>query len=45
MSRTVVRASKFRHVFGKAVKKEDQYENIQSTASAPDSNLCDANTK
>ena len=45
MSRQVVRASKFRHAFGKAAKKEEQYENVQSTASAPDSNLMDANTK
>ena len=25
----VVRSSKFRHVFGKTVRKEDQYENVQ----------------
>ena len=40
-----VRSSKFRHVFGKPVRKEDQYENIQCNASAPESNLLDANTK
>jgi hypothetical protein len=26
---SVVRSSKFRHVFGKTVRKEDQYENVQ----------------
>jgi WD40 repeat protein len=41
----VVRSSKFRHVFGKTVRKEDQYENVQCNASAPDSYLVDANSK
>eukprot|EP00286_Rhodomonas_abbreviata_P021268 CAMPEP_0181309598 /NCGR_PEP_ID=MMETSP1101-20121128/12098_1 /TAXON_ID=46948 /ORGANISM="Rhodomonas abbreviata, Strain Caron Lab Isolate" /LENGTH=410 /DNA_ID=CAMNT_0023416091 /DNA_START=185 /DNA_END=1413 /DNA_ORIENTATION=+ len=41
----VVRASKFRHVFGKSVKKEEHYENVQSNASAPDSNLVDASPR
>ena len=26
---SVVRSSKFRHVFGKTVRKEEQYENVQ----------------
>eukprot|EP00960_Hanusia_phi_P038497 753461-Hanusia_phi.AAC.10 len=45
MNKGVVRSSKFRHVFGKTLRKEDHYENIQSNVSAQDSNLCDANAK
>ncbi len=41
----VVRSSKFRHVFGKSVRKEEHYENVQSNASAPDSNLLDCSPK
>jgi hypothetical protein len=37
MSKSVVRDSKFRHVFGKALNKEGWYEGIQSAGiSAPD---------
>merc|ERR1712017_64597 len=42
MSR-VVRQSKFRHVFGKAAKKEFIYDNLKPTKSAWDSNKCQAN--
>jgi hypothetical protein len=45
MKKGPVRASKFRHVFGKSVKKEEQYEDLNPGSSAPDSNLCDANAK
>ena len=41
----IVRSSKFRHVFGKTVRKEDQYENLMPGTAGPDSNLCDVNKK
>lgn len=45
MKKGPVRASKFRHVFGKAVKKEEQYEDLMPGSSAPDSNACECNAK
>jgi WD40 repeat protein len=44
MSR-VVRASKYRHVFGTAAKVEECYQNVNATRSAWDSNYIRANPK
>jgi coronin-1B/1C/6 len=44
MSR-VVRASKYRHVFGTVAKVEDCYQNVNATRSAWDSNYIRANPK
>ena len=41
----VVRASKFRHVFGQAFKREQCYDNIRITKNSWDSNFCAVNTK
>lgn len=41
----IVRSSKFRHVFGKAVRKDDHYDNLMPGTAGPDSNLCDVNSK
>lgn len=40
-----VRASKYRHVFGKDAKNEDCYDNVNLTKTAWDSNFMDANGK
>ncbi|CUM47138.1 uncharacterized protein AC631_02613 [Debaryomyces fabryi] len=40
-----VRASKYRHVFGQATKKELCYENLKITKNAWDSNIIDSNGK
>lgn len=45
MSGKFVRASKYRHVFGQAAKKELQYENIKVTNNAWDSNIIKTNGK
>lgn len=45
MSGKFVRASKYRHVFGQAVKRELQYENIKVTNNAWDSNIIKTNGK
>ncbi|CAD1785131.1 similar to Saccharomyces cerevisiae YLR429W CRN1 Coronin, cortical actin cytoskeletal component that associates with the Arp2p/Arp3p complex to regulate its activity [Maudiozyma barnettii] len=45
MSGKFVRASKYRHVFGQAAKKELQYENIKVTNNAWDSNILKTNGK
>ena len=46
MAKSVVRDSKYRHVFGKALAKEGWYEAIQGAGiSAPDSNLVACNAK
>lgn len=45
MSGKFVRASKYRHVFGQAAKKELQYENVRVTNNAWDSNLIKSNGK
>ncbi|XP_041355950.1 coronin-2B-like isoform X3 [Gigantopelta aegis] len=38
-----IRASKFRHVYGKAYRKEASYENIRITRNAHDSSFCCVN--
>ncbi|CAN3361074.1 hypothetical protein DICA4_D28854 [Diutina catenulata] len=43
MSGKFVRASKYRHVFGQATKKEMCYENLKITKNAWDSNIIEAN--
>ncbi|XP_013389643.1 coronin-1C isoform X2 [Lingula anatina] len=45
MSVRVVRHSKFRHVYGKAEKKDNCYENIRITKSGWDSQFCAVNPK
>lgn len=40
-----VRQSKFRHVFGQALKKDQCYDNIRVTKSAWDSTYCAVNPK
>jgi len=45
MSFRVVRQSKFRHVFGKAAKREVGYDGIRISRNAWDSNFCTVNTK
>jgi len=45
MSGKFVRASKFRHVYGQATKKELCYENLKPTISAFDSNIVQSNGK
>ena len=40
-----VRASKYRHVFGSAAKKENCYEGIKITKSAHESQFCAVNPK
>ncbi|KAJ2717569.1 Coronin-like protein crn1, partial [Coemansia sp. Cherry 401B] len=42
---SVVRSSKFRHVFGTAAKRNDSFENLRVSASAWDSNFVAANPK
>lgn len=41
----VVRASKFRHVFGQASKRDQGYDNIRITKSSWDSTFCAVNPK
>lgn len=45
MSFRVVRQSKFRHVFGQPVKRDQSYDNIRITKSAWDSTFCAVNPK
>lgn len=45
MSFRIVRQSKFRHVFGKEVKKEECYDGVRITKNAWDSNFCSVNPK
>ncbi|KAJ7989530.1 hypothetical protein DPEC_G00305500 [Dallia pectoralis] len=45
MSRKVVRASKFRHVFGQAVKTDQCYDDIRISQMTWDSNFCSVNPK
>jgi coronin-1B/1C/6 len=40
-----VRASKYRHVFGQAAKKEHSYDNVKVSSSAWDTNLIAASTR
>ena len=41
----IVRASKFRHVFGQAAKREQCYDDIRITKSSWDSTFCSVNPK
>lgn len=43
--RTIVRTSKFRHVFGQAAKRDQCYDNIRITKNSWDSNFCAVNPK
>lgn len=45
MSFRVVRSSKFRHVYGQALKKEQCYDNIRVSKSSWDSTFCAVNPK
>lgn len=45
MSFRVVRQSKFRHVFGQALKRDQCYDNIRITKSSWDSTFCAVNPK
>lgn len=45
MSFRVVRNSKFRHVFGQGLRKEQCYDNIRITKNSWDSNFCAVNPK
>ncbi|XP_053677660.1 coronin-1C-A [Anopheles nili] len=45
MSFRVVRSSKFRHVFGQALKREQCYDNIRVSKSSWDSTFCAVNPK
>ncbi|XP_036402128.1 coronin-1A-like [Megalops cyprinoides] len=45
MARQVVRASKFRHVFGQAVKTDQCYDDIRISQMTWDSNFCSVNPK
>uniref|UniRef100_A0A8C9QVQ6 Coronin n=1 Tax=Scleropages formosus TaxID=113540 RepID=A0A8C9QVQ6_SCLFO len=45
MSRKVVRSSKFRHVFGQAVKADQCYDDIRISQNTWDSTFCSVNPK
>ncbi|XP_069100126.1 coronin-1A-like isoform X1 [Pleurodeles waltl] len=45
MSRKVVRTSKFRHVYGQAVKADQCYDDIRISQTTWDSNFCTVNPK
>lgn len=45
MSRKVVRTSKFRHVFGQALKADQCYDDIRISQMTWDSNFCTVNPK
>lgn len=45
MSRKVVRSSKFRHVYGQAVKADQCYDDIRISQMTWDSNFCSVNPK
>lgn len=45
MSFRVVRSSKFRHVYGTALKREQCYDNIRVSKSSWDSTFCAVNPK
>lgn len=45
MSKKVVRTSKFRHVFGQAVKADQCYDDIRISQMTWDSNFCSVNPK
>lgn len=44
-TRGIVRNSKFRHVFGQALKRENCYDNIRISKSSWDGNFCAVNPK
>lgn len=44
-TRGIVRNSKFRHVFGTALKRDNCYDNIRISKSSWDSNFCAVNPK
>lgn len=45
MSRSIVRTSKFRHVFGQAAKAEQSYDDIRVSKVTWDSSFCAVNPK
>lgn len=45
MARRVVRTSKFRHVFGQALKADQCYDDIRISQMTWDSNFCSVNPK
>lgn len=45
MSRSIVRQSKFRHVFGQAVKADQSYDDIRVSKVTWDSSFCAVNPK
>lgn len=45
MSFRVVRSSKFRHVYGQSLKREQCYDNIRVSKSSWDSTFCAVNPK
>lgn len=45
MSHRVVRSSKFRHVYGQPLKREQCYDNIRVSKSSWDSTFCTVNPK
>ena len=45
MSSRIVRNSKFRHVFGQALKRENCYDNIRISKNSWDTNFCAVNPK
>lgn len=45
MSRSIVRASKFRHVFGQPLKADQCYDDIRISQMTWDSNFCSVNPK
>lgn len=45
MSFRVVRSSKFRHVYGSALKREQCYDNVRVSKSSWDSTFCAVNPK
>lgn len=45
MSRSIVRQSKFRHVFGQTVKAEQAYDDIRVSKVTWDSSFCAVNPK
>lgn len=45
MSRSIVRQSKFRHVFGQAAKAEQSYDDIRVSKVTWDSSFCAVNPK
>lgn len=45
MSRSFVRSSKYRHVFGTPYKKDKCYDNIRISKAPHEGNMCDVNGK